>query len=77
MLRFFIELLIGVERVNVPSLSDGYDVRVLRKRLVRDGTVVLSLLIFEKVEFYEVGLLHRGTCHGISVVLPQVRHDVK
>ena len=70
MLRFFVEFQIGVKGVNISCFFDGHNVRVFRKRLVRDRAVVLSLLIFEKVEFDEVSLLHRSACHRVSVVLP-------
>lgn len=48
-LRFFVELLVGLVRIHVASLSDSYDVRMLCELFVGDWTMELSILVFVEV----------------------------
>ena len=47
-LGILVELLVGIVGVDIAGFSHSHDMRVLRKRLVSDRTVVLTLVVLEK-----------------------------
>ncbi len=78
--RLFVKLKVSLIREDISCLSHSHYVAVLVKLFVRDGAMVLSLLILVEVKLHQISLGQRGTCNGVLFVFLNVwnnGHQVK
>ena len=76
-LGLFVELLVSIVRVDVASLTDSNDMRVLTKGFVCHWTVILTFVVLVESQLDEITLLHGLASERVLAVFTEIGHDIQ